>query len=91
MLIGYARVSTDDQHLDNQRTALQAAGCQRLYEEKISGAKRERPELIRLLDYLRKSYAQIWCMENQAASCCRSPVCLMPLTNFTPVMTSANC
>jgi DNA invertase Pin-like site-specific DNA recombinase len=54
MLIGYARVSTDDQHLDNQRTALQAAGCQRLYEEKISGAKRERPELIRLLDHLRK-------------------------------------
>jgi restriction system protein len=37
------------------------------------------------------SYAQIWCMENQAASCCGSPVCLMPLTNLTPVMTSANC
>ena len=54
MLIGYARVSTDDQHLDNQRTALHAAGCQRIYEEKISGAKRERPELMRMLDHLRK-------------------------------------
>jgi DNA invertase Pin-like site-specific DNA recombinase len=54
MLIGYARVSTDDQHLDNQRMALRAAGCQRFYEEKISGAKRERPELIRLLDHLRE-------------------------------------
>lgn len=53
MLIGYARVSTDDQHLDNQRIALRAAGCQRIYEEKISGAKRERPELTRLLDHLR--------------------------------------
>jgi helicase len=37
------------------------------------------------------SYSQLWCIENQAASCCRSPVCLMPLTNFTPLMTSANC
>ena len=54
MLIGYARVSTDDQHLDNQRAALRAAGCQRIYEEKISGAKRERPELTRLLDHARE-------------------------------------
>ncbi|WP_411726317.1 recombinase family protein [Methyloglobulus sp.] len=54
MLIGYARVSTDDQHLDNQRSALRAAGCQRIYEEKISGAKRARPELNKLLDHLRE-------------------------------------
>lgn len=54
MLIGYARVSTDDQHLDNQRSALRAAGCQRIYEEKISGAKRDRPELTRLLEHLRE-------------------------------------
>lgn len=53
MLIGYARVSTDDQQLDLQRTALRAAGCHRLYEEKISGARRDRPELARLLDHLR--------------------------------------
>ena len=54
MLIGYARVSTDDQHLDNQRSALRAAGCQRIYEEKISGAKRARPELNKLLDHMRE-------------------------------------
>ena len=45
MLIGYARVSTDDQDLSLQRTALRGAGCTLTYEEKISGAKRDRPEL----------------------------------------------
>ncbi|MBL0229280.1 MAG: recombinase family protein [Moraxellaceae bacterium] len=54
MMIGYARVSTDDQRLDNQRTVLTSVGCQRIYEEKISGTKRERPELTRLLDHLRE-------------------------------------
>lgn len=53
MLIGYARVSTDDQRLDNQRAVLTSVGCQRIYEEKISGTKRERPELTKLLDNLR--------------------------------------
>ncbi len=53
MLLGYARVSTDDQNLALQRAALHAAGCLRLYEEKASGAKRDRPELARLLGQLR--------------------------------------
>lgn len=53
MLIGYARVSTDDQTLDRQREALKAAGCKRVYEEKASGAKRDRPELTRMLEHLR--------------------------------------
>lgn len=53
MLIGYARVSTEDQELTLQRAALKDAGCQRIYEEKISGTKRARPELNRLLDHLR--------------------------------------
>jgi DNA invertase Pin-like site-specific DNA recombinase len=53
MRIGYARVSTDDQDLAQQRAALKAAGCQRLYEEKLSGAKRDRPQLARLIDQLR--------------------------------------
>jgi DNA invertase Pin-like site-specific DNA recombinase len=53
MLIGYARVSTDDQDLTQQRAALQATGCLRIYEEKVSGAKRDRPQLARLIDQLR--------------------------------------
>jgi DNA invertase Pin-like site-specific DNA recombinase len=43
--IGYARVSTDDQHLDLQRDALQRAGCGVIYEEAASGKNTARPEL----------------------------------------------
>ncbi len=53
MLLGYARVSTDDQDLALQRRALREAGCRRLFEEKLSGAQRNRPELARLLDQVR--------------------------------------
>jgi len=54
MKLGYARVSTDDQNLDHQRERLREAGCERLFEEKVSGARRDRPELARLLDQLRR-------------------------------------
>src|SRR3954471_21640624 len=54
VLVGYARVSTDDQDLTLQRTALKQAGCKRIYEEKVSGAKRDRPALTRMLDQLRE-------------------------------------
>ena len=52
-LSGYARVSTQGQDLAQQRETLSAMGCQRIFEEKVSGAKRDRPELGRLLDHLR--------------------------------------
>jgi DNA invertase Pin-like site-specific DNA recombinase len=53
MLIGYARVSTDDQNLDLQRDALTLAGCSKQYEDKESGAKAERPGLLTALEVLR--------------------------------------
>ena len=48
-LIGYARVSTEDQATASQRSELQAAGCQIIYEDKASGASRDRPQLARAL------------------------------------------
>jgi DNA invertase Pin-like site-specific DNA recombinase len=54
VLIGYARVSTDDQDTAAQVAALKAAGCQRIFREKASGGRWDRPELHRLLDHLRK-------------------------------------
>lgn len=53
LLIGYARVSTDDQDLRNQREELHAVGCTRIFAEKITGAHAKRPELTRMLDHLR--------------------------------------
>lgn len=53
MKFGYARVSKNDQSLDIQLQKLQAAGCDEIYKEKISGAKEDRKELNRLLNKLR--------------------------------------
>jgi DNA invertase Pin-like site-specific DNA recombinase len=51
--VGYARVSTSDQSMDLQIDSLKIAGCERIFEEKISGKKSDRPELTRCLEYLR--------------------------------------
>ena len=45
LMLGYARVSTDDQDLTNQRTELHSAGCIKIFGEKITGVRRDRPEL----------------------------------------------
>jgi len=54
MLIGYARVSTEDQKLHLQRDALKEAGCEKIYREKVSGAARELPQRQNLITYARK-------------------------------------
>ncbi|OUJ68943.1 recombinase family protein [Hymenobacter crusticola] len=53
MKIGYARVSTRDQNLALQLDALTQAGCERIFQEKASGATKDRPELDHLLALLR--------------------------------------
>ena len=45
MIIGYARVSTEDQHLDAQITALNEAGAERIFADKISGSKKSQPQV----------------------------------------------
>lgn len=52
--VGYARVSTQDQSLDLQIDELEKAGCERIFQEKVSGAKDDREELQKCLDYLRE-------------------------------------
>ena len=54
MLIGYARVSTQDQDLELQREALTKAGCRKVFEDKVSGSRVERPGLARALKMLRE-------------------------------------
>src|SRR5262249_60878375 len=49
---GYARVSTDGQSLASQEAQLHAAGCDKVYAEKISGARDNRPELAKVLKRL---------------------------------------
>jgi DNA invertase Pin-like site-specific DNA recombinase len=54
MKFGYARVSTKEQNLDPQIDALEKEGCKTIYQEKISGAKADRPELRKMIDQLRE-------------------------------------
>src|SRR5208282_5198328 len=54
MLIGYARVSTQDQNLDLQIEALTKTGCKKVFDDKISGSRAERPGLAQALEMLRE-------------------------------------
>jgi len=69
MRIGYARVSTDAQETHLQMDALARAKCTRVYQEKASGVKVERTELIKLLDNARKGDVIIvWKLDRLARS-----------------------
>lgn len=58
-LIGYCRVSTQEQSLDSQTDALTQAGCIKIFEEKASGKNDDRPELAKALEYLREGDALV--------------------------------
>ena len=66
-VIGYARVSTADQKLDVQIGQLLAAGCEKLFQEKISGTDTNRPQLSALLDYAREGDTVICCKLDRIA------------------------
>ena len=69
MLVGYARVSTQEQDLALQLDALRAAGCDKVFEEKASGAQRERPELKAALGYMRHGDTLVvWKLDRLARS-----------------------
>ena len=61
MKIGYARVSKLDQNLDRQLDQLKKEGCERIYQEKITGTRKDRPELIRMMDAVREGDTIIVC------------------------------
>ncbi|MEU6378700.1 recombinase family protein [Streptomyces sp. NPDC046909] len=68
-LIGYARVSTDDQEAQLQLDALTAAGCARIFEDKASGKNTNRPELTAALDYARSGDTLcVWKLDRFARS-----------------------
>lgn len=69
MLVGYARVSTQEQDTALQRDALLAAGCEKLFEEKASGAQRDRPQLKATIDYMRSGDTLVvWKLDRLARS-----------------------
>ncbi len=61
MLIGYGRVSKEDQNLDAQKDELKACGCEKIYTDKISGAVDDRTGLDDLLSFARPGDVLVVC------------------------------
>ncbi|MCL9684199.1 recombinase family protein [Legionella maioricensis] len=69
MLIGYARVSTDDQNLNLQHDALKNAGCERIFDDQVTGSKIQRPGLEAALEFAREGDAfVVWRLDRLSRS-----------------------
>ena len=69
MLIGYARVSNQDQDSAAQIAALESAGCEIIFQEKASGGRWDRPELQRLMEQLRENHVVVvWKLDRLSRS-----------------------
>ena len=65
--IGYARVSTREQNLESQLDQLNKSGVEKIFQEKLSGIDRERPELNQMLDYVRSGDTVVICKIDRIA------------------------
>lgn len=65
--IGYARVSTEEQHLDAQLEQLKAAGVEKIFNEKASGVKQDRPQLAAMIEYCREGDTVVVCKLDRIA------------------------
>ena len=84
MLLGYARVSTDQQDHALQLDALRKAGCRKVYEEVISGARVERPVLQDMLTHLRDGdMLMIWKLDRLGRSLRHLIEVVMDLGDFS--------
>ncbi len=69
MLVGYARVSTQDQKPALQLDALKKVGWEKIFREKASGAQRDRPQLAAAIDYMREGDTLVvWKLDRLARS-----------------------
>lgn len=66
-IVGYARVSTKEQNLDVQLNLLQQAGVEKIYQEKASGVKEDRPELASMMEYIREGDTVVICKLDRIA------------------------
>ena len=77
MKIGYARISTREQNLDMQVIALEEAGCEKIYEEVVSGVKAQRPKLDSLLKQLRPDdVLVVWKLDRLGRSLSLAHTCI---------------
>ena len=77
MKLGYGRVSTNEQDTAAQVAALKSAGCEKIFREKASGGRWDRPELHRLLDQLRKGDIVVCCRLDRISRSVRDILMIM--------------